>query len=105
MHIGGRNLYLPSADLGAFDPGADKNTAVTIGLKFEFQGENKILVMLVGTEIAVLLIRSAFANQLAVVDIPFLCTVNIPSGKIFSVEEGLFLLRESCSHEETECQQ
>lgn len=82
------NFGLPATDFHPIDTGADKDTAVASGLLLEFQLEVKILEGRIGHEVAVFLVRAAFTDQCAVLDIPFFTASNRPASEVFVIEKG-----------------
>ena len=86
MIIRWSNFCLPAADLCAFQCRSEKDTAVTIGLLFEFQAQFEIIIEFSSRQVAVLSTRSALADELTIFYIPFLFTMVDPSFQVFTIE-------------------
>ena len=81
-----RHFHLPAADLYTFNGRTNKHSAVPVGLLPESKGKFKIFVGLVGRQISVTLIGSAFTNQFSFFYIPLFCSMYSPASKILSIK-------------------
>ena len=96
MRIKRRYFYLLAAYFYAFNRGTEKNAAIAIGFLFELQRENKIFIPLFGRKVAVLFIRTTFANKLfAAIDIPFFSAIYSPARKVFTIKNRHGFLRKN----------
>src|SRR5690606_1063495 len=80
-------FYLPARHFSAFKGGPDKDPAVAILFLLELCCQFEILVVVLGTQITIFSIRTAFRDNHPIFHIPFLCSVNFPTGQILTVEQ------------------
>ena len=72
------------------DDRTDEDTGVASRFLEELEGEVEIVVIFRCPEVAVGVVGAAFADQAALlVNVPRICSVDDPSGQVFSVEKIL----------------
>ena len=54
---------------------------------FELQRQVEVFVVFLGCQIAVLLVWTTFADEFAIVDVPFFGAVNFPATQVLAVEQ------------------
>lgn len=87
------NFHLPAVHLDSFYVRADKNPAIAVALGLKLDCQDKVFVVLVGLEVAVVFVGAAFAHQQAIFDKPFFRAKYRPAIEVFPVEQGRWLAR------------
>lgn len=84
----GSHFGLPTADFHPVETATEEDAAVAVSFLLEFEGKVEVFEFFFGAEVTVLFVGSAFANEVAVFDVPFFPTVLYPAGEVFAVEKG-----------------
>jgi len=93
------HFHLPATDLHTLDAGTEENPAIAIRFLFEAAGEFEIVEVTVGAQVAILLVRAAFAHKFTFLYVPFFSSVDGPATEVFAIEEPDLFLSGGCQRD------